>query len=620
MSFSHFKEGNFKGAISELEKQISEKPDEIENLEIARYYQSGCKDPSDLLSKLESFKRKPFRMYNQAVLLYYKEQYGSAIKSLEELLKMPDLTSEYLMIKANILLIEALLALDLLAEVKPVLAKLEEQDILSIAKINPTNSFFACLILGAWSEEKCDEEVSANELLFVINVLKCRFHLKLGESDPAKACLANAGNFWSRVNPEHYDQVLFKHLASQQIVIKHYLSAQIAYTEGNMNATLQQLNQAQIEVLPMLGEKQSHSSCIPSRERLSHPIYHYNNLGCVHLRLGKPRLSRFYFAKAMETLRPHNQVDTSKPLCSVTYHSSQRRADLLYNSALALLSSGKPKHALDCLQEICPLMQMKPLFWYRIAECYVMIHLKNLSTGRRDMISDVCQSQVGKKYYLPSKVTYTFKEEEDKETENPLEQAAMCLRNALSLCKEEEMKISFLLLLCYVCMNTQPQCALSAAQQLLHMEVSDSQRFIASMYASEALLILGKPRQAIEYVSHVPKEIKLKCHSTLSPNGAVFTEEVSSKFVQSINLSSAHLNNGNILQAQQALNLALNYFNLSFQSSNQPSLPVPAAILNIAIYIAMKLGNHAQAEHFLRTRQIYHGMQYNKSPEPGLNR
>jgi tetratricopeptide (TPR) repeat protein len=152
------------------------------------------------------------------------------------------------------------------------------------------------------------------------------------------------------------------------------------------------------------------------------------------------------------------------------------------------------------------------------------------------------------------------------------------------------------------------------------MEVSDSQRIIASMYASEALLILGKPRQAIEYVSHVPKEIKLKCHSTLSPNGAVFTEEVSSKFVQSINLSSAHLNNGNILQAQQALNLALNYFNLSFQSSNQPSLPVPAAILNIAIYIAMKLGNHAQAEHFLRTRQIYHGMQYNKSPEPGLNR
>jgi len=249
-----------------------------------------------------------------------------------------------------------------------------------------------------------------------------------------------------------------------------------------------------------------------------------------------------------------------------------------------------------------------------------MVHLKNLSTGRRDMISDVCVSQVGKKYFLPSKVAYTFREEEEKEQENPLEQAAMCLRNALTLCKNDEMKINFLLLLCYVCMNTQPQCALSAAQQLLHMEVTDSQRFIAAMYASEALLILGKPRQAIEYVSHVPKEIKLKCHSTLSGSGAVFTEEVSSKFVQSINLSSAHLHSGNIPLAQQALNMALNYFNLTFQPANQPSLPVPAAILNIAIYIALKLGSHTQAESFLRSRHIYAGMPFSKPTEASLNR
>jgi tetratricopeptide (TPR) repeat protein len=620
MSFSHFKEGNFKAAISELEKQIPEKPEESDNLEIARYYQSGCKDTSELLSKLESLKKKPFKLYNQSVLLYYKEQYGTAIKILEELVKMPDLTCEYLTFKANILLIESYLALDLLTEVKPLLSKLEEPEILSTTKEIPANNFFASLILGAWSEEKCDEDVSTNELLFVANILKCRFHLKQGESEQAKSCLNLAESFWARINLENYEPNLVKHLQTQQVVIKNYLYAQIAYTEGNMNATLQQLNQAQIEVLPLLGEKQSHPSCTPSREKLSHPIYHYNNLGCVHLRLGKPRLSRFYFTKALETLKPHNQVDTSKPLSTVTYHSSQRRADLLYNSALALLNSGKPKHALDCLQEICPLMQNKPLFWYRIAQCYVMIHLKNLSTGRREMISDVCQNQIGKKYYLPAKVTYAFKEEEDKESENPLEQAAMCLRNALSLCKEEDMKINFLLLLCYVCMNTQPQCALSAAQQLLHMEVTESQRFIASMYASEALLILGKPRQAIEYVSHIPKELKLKCHSTLSPSGAVFTEEVSSRFVQSINLSSAHLNNGNIPQAQQALNVALNYFNLSLQPSNQPSLPVPAAILNIAIYISLKLGNHSQAEHFLRSRQIYQGMQYNKMTEPSLNR
>ena len=382
-----------------------------------------------------------------------------------------------------------------------------------------------------------------------------------------------------------------------------------------MNATLQNLNQAQIEILPLLGDKQSHPSCIPSRERLSHPIYHYNNLGCIHLRLGKPRLSRFYFSKALETLKPHTPVDMTKPLCTVTYHSSQRRADLLYNSALALLNSSKPKQALECLSEISALMQSKPLYWYRIAECYVMIYLKNLAAGRREMMSDVCLAQIGKKYNLPAKFSYTFKEEEEKDLENPLEQAAMCLRNALSLCKEDEMKINLLLLLCYVCMNTQPQCALSSAQQLLHMEVTDSQRFIASMYASEALLILGKPRQAIEYLSHIPKEIKLKCHSTLSPIGAVFTEEVSSKFVQSINLSCAHLHAGSISHAQQALNSALNFNNITFQPASQPSQHVPSAILNIAIYISLRTGNHAQAEIFLRSRHIYAGMVYAKFPD-----
>ena len=241
-----------------------------------------------------------------------------------------------------------------------------------------------------------------------------------------------------------------------------------------------------------------------------------------------------------------------------------------------------------------------------------MMHLKNLAAGRRDMMSDVCLSQSGKKYNLPAKVVYAFKEEEDKEIDTPLEQAAMCLRNALSLCKEDELKINLLLLLCYVCMNTQPQCALSSAQQLLHMEVTDSQRFIATVYASEALLILGKPRQAIEYLSHVPKEIKLKCHSTLSPIGAVITDEVSSKFVQSINLSSAHLHAGNIPSAQQALNSGQNFYNLTFQPSSQPSQHVPSAILNLAIYIALRLGNHAQAENILRSRHIYAGMAYSK--------
>lgn len=617
MSFySNFRDANFKASLSELEKS-----EQLHNIEIVKYYQSGCKDVNELLNKLQSLDNSPLRQYNLAVLLFYKENYGAALSYLVSLRDNLEMLSEYIGIKACILLTETYIAMDMRSEARSCIERLENHEaFVSYLKDSPKLRYFAPLLVGAWIEETPQEDVNAAEYWLIVNILKCRFHLMLSESEPAKKALAHADIAWSRITSLHYDSELFKTLQTQQIAIRNYLIAEIAYTEGNMNATLQQLNQAQIEILPLLGEKQAHPSCIPSRERLSHPIYHYNNLGCVHLRLGKPRLSRFYFTKALETLKAHTPVDVSKPLCTVTYHSSQRRADLLYNSALALLNSFKPKHALECLQEISPLMQSKPLYWYRVAECYVMMHLKILAAGRREMLSDVCLSQTGKKYFLPSKVNYAFKEDEEKEQESLLEQAAMCLRNALSLCKEDEMKVNFLLLLCYVCMNTQPQCSLSSAQLLLHMEVTDSQRFISSMYASEALLILGKPRQAIEYLSHIPKDIKLKCHSTLSPTGAVFTEEVSSKFVQSINLSSAHLHAGNLPNAQQALNSALNYYNLTFQPAAQPSQPVPAPILNLAIYISLKMGNHAQAESFLRSRHIYAGMAYPKPSDTNSSR
>jgi tetratricopeptide (TPR) repeat protein len=612
----NFSIGNFKPSLSELEKS-----DQYHNIEISKYYQSGCKDVNELLLKLQTLEQSSLCSYNIAVLLFYKENYGAALTYLISLYNTIECLSDYIAIKTCILITETYIAMDMKSEARQCIERLEtSENFIGILKTAPKSRYFAGLLVGSWIEDTPIEDICSFEYWFIINIFKCRYHLLQGESEPAKKSLGVADSYWVKIAPCYYDEDLFKSLQTQQICIMNYLSAEIAYTEGNMNATLQQLNQAQIEILPLLGEKQSHPSCIPSRERLSHPIYHYNNLGCIHLRLGKPRLSRFYFTKALETLKPHTPVDVSKPLCTVTYHSSQRRADLLYNSALSLLNSYKPKQAFECLQEISPLMQNKPLYWYRVAECYVMMSLKSLASGRREMMSDICLYQSGKKYNLPAKFVYTFKEEEDKEVDNPLEQAAMCLRNALTFCKDEELRINLLLLLCYVCMNTQPQCALSSAQQLLHMEVTDSQRFIATMYASEALLILGKPRQAIEYLSHIPKEIKLKCHSTLSSAGAVFTEEVSSKFVQSINLSSAHLHAGNIPLAQQALNSALSFYNLTFQPTSQPSQHVPAPILNLAIYISLRLGNHAQAESFLRSRHIYAGMPYTKPPESTLNK
>ena len=277
-----------------------------------------------------------------------------------------------------------------------------------------------------------------------------------------------------------------------------------------------------------------------------------------------------------------------------------------------MLLSNKPEKALDCLKEISGPYRTRAVFWYRMAQCYSCIYQRELEKGRLNMVSDVVVSEQRQKLYLPAKAVYKFQEQEEPEKEDPIEQATKCLRNALSFCDDQELRVYILLLLSYICMNKQPQCTLTCAQQLLHMDVSDSQRFIASLYASEALLALDKPRQAIEYLSNMPKELKLLCHSTLSPTAAVFPDECSSLLVQSINLTCAQLHMGNLPLAVKSLNSAMSTLGLTQTQPQQRLTPVPAPILSLAVYIALKLGNHKQAETIIRTRHVYAGYPFDK--------
>jgi len=611
MAFSLFKEGKYSEAISELSKSHTEA---THNVLIAQYYQSKAKDPDWLLEKLLSLpESSPKCSYNRAVLSYFKQHYGAVLVYLQPLYKSIDSIEDFLGIKICLLLIEACFALQMVDQAGKVLETLEASGLYSqLLKDAPEKGQFTPLLLGGCVEEEDTTEICRGEYEFLAKSLRCRYHILLNEAEAARKALNAAETAWEEVNPDDYDEEIFGHMHSQSVVMKHYLGAEIAYTEGNLNSTLVQLNQAQIDILAVL-QGRSHPSCLPSKQRISHPIYHYNNLGCIHIRLGRAKLARFYFNQAISSLSSTASVDTSRPLYSVTSHSSNRRSELLYNSALSLLNSHKPKQALECLCEIAGLMQGNALFWYRMAQCHVLIHLQGLEAGRRQMLSDVVVSQNKDLLMLPAKATYSFKEEEEQvREETSLEKALKCLRNCLVVVKDEELKEYALLLQAFVCMDTQPQCALSSAQQLLHMDVSDSHRFIATVYAAEALLLLGKPRQAIEYLSHSPKELKLRCHSTLSPSAAVFSDEVSSKYVQSLNLASALLYANNLSQAVQSLNTAMNMIGLSSRASDQPSQPVPAPVINLAVYIALKQGNHKLATSIVTTRNVYAGMDFFK--------
>ena len=179
------------------------------------------------------------------------------------------------------------------------------------------------------------------------------------------------------------------------------------------------------------------------------------------------------------------------------------------------------------------------------------------------------------------------------------------------------MKEHILLMLAYVCLESQPQSALVYAQQLLRMDITEVHKSQATMYVAEALLQLNKPKQAIEYLTSVQKDVKLRCHSTLSTSSAVLSEDLLSKSVQLINLTSAYLQSNNLPLAQQTYNNLLSQLNITFQPNHSLGPSIPAPVIDLALYISLKLGNHSQAVDIINNRQVYSGMIISKAkPRP----
>ena len=162
-SLLNFREGNFKAAISELEKSNS-----LHNIEIVKYYNSGCRDVNELLSKLQALDHSPLCRYNLAVLLFYKEHYGGALTYLTFLYSNLEILSDYIAIKTCILLTETYIAMGLKPEAKQIIEKLETHEPFSLILKTSTKpdiipSNFSALLLGAWIEENPEEDISYYE-------------------------------------------------------------------------------------------------------------------------------------------------------------------------------------------------------------------------------------------------------------------------------------------------------------------------------------------------------------------------------------------------------------------------------------------------------------------------
>lgn len=554
--------------------------------------------------------------FNLALVMYQTQQYGKALRQLAPIHRKIDTTEELLAVKAMILWVQVNLALGRLNEAKDGLGWLDTQltksSIISPdgeeAKVPMDPGVQKSIFLGGSPEEaqKNCRSINSKELRLALCLLRAQFLLAGSFSyKPVSDLLTEARSLKDEIDLSHFPAQMQGWLRSHYEECVGLLSAQLEYAVNNAAVALRIVTQTEQIAQSGISPRPSHPSCQSSPEaKIAYPVYYYNSLGCIHLRLKKPKLALLYFSKAYETLSATSSVDeeaVARPTDAVTYYASQRRGEVLFNMGLALLASGQPAQALDCFLECSGLMKGSARYWYRLAQCYVTQHLNSLQEAQLSHQSDLCISQQTGVYRLPAKVVYNFEEEEDRKggKADLIEQALKSLRTALVLLPtdDDDLKVHVLLLLAYVCIGREPQSALKYLHQLAACELTPQLKATVALYAAEANAQIGKLKQATEQLTglSLPRETKLNCHSTVSPKAMTVYEDLNWRFIQAVDSASVLIAQGNLTQAQAQLAAAAN----ALPSSSQQ---LPGPLLHLHIYLALKAGNHKLAAEILQTR------------------
>lgn len=153
------------------------------------------------------------------------------------------------------------------------------------------------------------------------------------------------------------------------------------------------------------------------------PMY-FNNVGCVHHKMGKYHAALNYFSKALKQMEG---VDPSAVNIAVA-------AEVRYNCGVELLLMGNAERALTCFQESAALLYSRPLLWLRMAECCIAQYCASKSDPEHKPSS---WSKVGTE--SQSRVVLTedkdsrWKGEKDEVSKSSLLEAKKCLEKTLFL-------------------------------------------------------------------------------------------------------------------------------------------------------------------------------------------
>ena len=117
------------------------------------------------------------------------------------------------------------------------------------------------------------------------------------------------------------------------------------------------------------------------------PMMYYNNLGCLHYRMGKPALGIHYSKRAFSELEKMQASKSNKKenknnshnvanSCSLYSASALRSFELHYNLGMQLLAADMPDQAFESFFNAVQLYYCNPKLWFRLAQCCIAKYRK----------------------------------------------------------------------------------------------------------------------------------------------------------------------------------------------------------------------------------------------------
>jgi len=351
--------------LETLSKARANDPKVAHNLAVARFYAGRDKSTESFFEVAVAAKRRmegkdgesdtsnddfddeaecAVISYNMAVVHYQRRQFESALTILERVFKIVEAVEEVVAQRICLLLLDLYLANRMPDKAGFVLEYLAKTLVSNgnVKQKEQTND-------GGddGDNNQKSASVSDKELLkFYLHQYRARIHIMSRSMKASKREIKSALNI------------------RNQNVTALFLKSNYEYVRRNYRKAVKLLNSC------------PKTNAYVSGQSLA--VLYFNNLGCVHFKMGKYAMAGLYFRKAIEANEreagrmPQVAGNEQKKLLGTGV--SDRLHELVYNQGLVLLHLKKPREAHKCFKTGLLFSAQHSHAWMRLAECCIQDH------------------------------------------------------------------------------------------------------------------------------------------------------------------------------------------------------------------------------------------------------